>query len=111
MNSNQFATLAEAQAIAKAIGPIGGGVRELYEMRYTAGPYPTPAVADPAAKFFFFRFWNDADGYNVGLIRTLMQTYPASWEMKLLADVTESAGNLTPGVDDITAAETFPKQS
>ena len=76
MNPNQLATEAEAKAIALQLAGIGNGVKEYYIPEY-GGPYVTPQMGD--AKFYHIRFNNGAEGFNVGLIRTLMRQCPTTW--------------------------------
>lgn len=94
MNPKQLATLDEAKAIAQKVGPIGGGVKPqtedpttagIYEITYPGGPYAAPSAGD--AKFLFFRFSNGTEGYNVGLTRELINTFPTTWQPMLLAMV------------------------
>lgn len=76
MNPNQLATIAEAEAIALKLEPVGGGVKDTYIPEYE-GPWSPPEMGD--SKFYHFRFANGAEGFNVGLIRTLMKQCPVSW--------------------------------
>ena len=76
MNPNQLATIEEARAIAQQLGALGGGVKDIYIPEYI-GPFVLPDTG--ATKFYHFRFACGAEGYNVGLIRTLMRGYPSSW--------------------------------
>ena len=98
MNPSQFATLAEAQAIAKKLGTVGGGVKPynaddndasgIYIPSYF-GPFPAPSIGD--AKFYHFRFENGAEGFNVGLIRTFMQVFPATWILMIMPQINSAA--------------------
>ena len=81
---NQLATYKEAEEIARQIGLIGGGVKETYIPEY-GGPYLVPEKGD--SKFLHFRFANGAEGFNVGLIRALMQNSPLSWPTMLVLEV------------------------
>jgi hypothetical protein len=75
-NPNQFATYEEAQSIASQLGPIGGGVKDIYIPEYL-GPFSTPEMGE--RKFFHFRFQNGAEGFNVGLVRTTIRQFANSW--------------------------------
>ena len=85
MNPNQFATLSEAKAIVKLLGTVGGGVKPFSDDNTVSGiyipdyfgPYGVPSIGD--SKFYHFRFNNGGEGFNVGLIRTFMQVFPATW--------------------------------
>ena len=66
----------EAKAIVLQLGSAGSGVREIYIPEYE-GPYSVPELGN--SKFYHLRFNNGADGFNVGLIRTLMKQCPTSW--------------------------------
>lgn len=76
MNPNQLATIEEAKAIALQLGPAGNGVKDIYIPEY-GGPYTVPENGN--SKFYHFRFNNGADGFNAGLIRTLMRQCPTTW--------------------------------
>ncbi len=76
MNPNQLATAEEAKKIAAQLGELGGGVKDTYIPEYD-GPWSAPFIGD--AKFYHFRFANGAEGFNVGLIRTLQKQCPVSW--------------------------------
>ena len=76
MNPNQFATMDEAKAIAHQLGGAGNGVKEIYIPEYE-GPWAVPEIGN--SKFYHIRFNNGAEGFNVGLIRTLMKQCPTSW--------------------------------
>ena len=41
------------------------------------GPWAAPEIGN--SKFYHYRFNNGAEGFNVGLIRTLMKQCPTSW--------------------------------
>lgn len=76
MNPNQLATEAEAKVIAEKLGNLGGGVKDTYIPEYD-GPWGVPSMGDN--KFFHFRFQVGAEGFNVGLIRTLAKQCPTTW--------------------------------
>jgi hypothetical protein len=76
MNPNQLATMEEAQAIVRQLGSAGNGVREVYIPEY-GGPYSVPEMGN--SKFYHLRFNNGAEGFNVGLIRTLIKQCPTTW--------------------------------
>jgi len=83
MNPSHFITKADADAIVKALGDIGGGVDKLYIPPYWG--IPTPEIGD--AKFYHIRFKNGADGFNVGLIRQTMSFFPTRWPAMVDAEV------------------------
>jgi len=76
MNPNQLSTLDEAKAVALQLGSAGNGVKDIYIPEYE-GPWAPPELG--SSKFYHFRFNNGAEGFNVGLIRTLMKQCPTSW--------------------------------
>ena len=76
MNPNQLSTIEEAKALAAQLGSTGGGVRDIYIPEYD-GPYMAPEIG--TSKFYHFRFANGAEGFNAGLIRTLIKQCPTSW--------------------------------
>lgn len=76
MNPNQLATEEEAKAIALQLAGVGNGVQEYYIPEYD-GPWAAPVMGN--SKFFHYRFKNGAEGFNVGLIRTLQRQCPTSW--------------------------------
>lgn len=76
MNPSQLATMEEAKAIALKLSSLGGGVKDIYIPPFL-GPYSAPENGD--AKFYCFRFANGAEGFSVGLIRSLMTAFPMSW--------------------------------
>jgi hypothetical protein len=84
MNPNQLSTMAETKAIAVQLGSAGGGVRDTYIPEY-AGPWAAPEIGD--SKFYHYRFANGAEGYNVGLIRTLMKQCPSSWLNMVITEI------------------------
>lgn len=100
MNPNQFATLSEAKAIAKLLGTTGGGVKPYSDDNDTSGiyipsyfgPYSTPSIGD--SLFYHFRFNNGAEGFNVGLIRTYMQVFPATWVSMISSQITAAAAHV-----------------
>ncbi len=87
MNPNQLATMEEAKDIAAKLSAIGGGVAEIYIPDYL-GPYAPPE--DGAAKFYHFKFRNGADGFNVGLVRTVMLYFPSRWPLMIATEVNAS---------------------
>ena len=76
MNPNQLATIEEAKSIALQLGNAGNGVKDIYIPEYD-GPYAVPEIGN--SKFYHLRFSNGAEGFNAGLIRTLMKQCPTSW--------------------------------
>lgn len=88
MNPNQFATMDEAKSIAKQLGTMGGGVRDIYVPDYF-GPFSAPDMGP--AKFLHYRFANGADGFNVGLIRTTMNLFPWCWPQMIGTEVYRGA--------------------
>ena len=76
MNPNQLATIEEAKAIALQLSTVGNGVKDIYIPQYD-GPYTAPEVGN--SKFYHLRFNNGAEGFNVGLVRTLMKQCPTTW--------------------------------
>ena len=76
MNPNQLATMEEAKSIVLQLGSAGNGVREIYIPEYD-GPWSVPELG--SSKFYHLRFNNGAEGFNVGLVRTLMKQCPTSW--------------------------------
>ena len=75
MNPNQLATIEEAKAIALQLSTVGNGVKDIYIPQYD-GPYTAPEVGN--SKFYHLRFNNGAEGFNVGLVRTLMKQCPTT---------------------------------
>ena len=90
MNPNQFATLEEAKAIAAKLTSVGGGVADIY-VAEMVGPFSAATIGD--ARFYHFRFRNGADGFNVGLIRTMMQSNPSRWPLMLAAEVNSASSS------------------
>jgi len=88
MNPNQLATMDEAKAIVKQLGELGGGVREIYIPEY-GGPYSVPEMGN--SKFYHLRFKDGAEGFNVGLIRTLKRQCPTTWLNMLTTEVINQA--------------------
>lgn len=88
MNPNQLATLDEAKAIAAKLANIGGGIKDIYIPEYT-GPFATPQIGD--SKFYHFRFYNGAEGFNAGLVRSFMNAYPTSWPNMIATEVARCA--------------------
>ena len=84
MNPNQLSTLAEAKAIALQLGSAGNGVKDIYIPEYE-GPWAVPEIGD--SKFYHFRFNNGAEGFNAGLIRTLMKQCPTSWLIMVITEI------------------------
>lgn len=76
MNPNQLATEDEAKALALQLAGVGNGVKEWYIPEYD-GPWSAPEMG--ASKFYHYRFNNGAEGFNVGLVRTLKKQCPTSW--------------------------------
>ena len=76
MNPNQLSTIDEARAIVLQLGMAGNGVKDTYIPEY-GGPWAVPELGN--SKFYHLRFNNGAEGFNVGLIRTLMRQCPTSW--------------------------------
>ena len=76
MNPNQLSTMDEAKAIALQLGSAGNGVKDIYIPEYD-GPWSVPDMGN--AKFYHFRFSNGAEGFNAGLVRTLMKQCPTTW--------------------------------
>lgn len=97
MNKKQLATLDEAKAIATQLATIGGGIKPITDDPATSGIYlpqyggPYAAPEDGDSKFYFFRFENGADGFNVGLVRTTMQVFPSRWLMMVSTEVNAAA--------------------
>jgi hypothetical protein len=96
MNNNQLATLDEAKTIAQEIGTIGGGVKAVTDDPTTSGIYiPSwgyyAVPSDGDSKFYFFRFENGADGFNVGLVRQTMQVFPSRWLLMISTEVNAAA--------------------
>ncbi|HEY3740005.1 MAG TPA: hypothetical protein VGL53_09180 [Bryobacteraceae bacterium] len=81
MNPNQLSTMDEAKAIAAQLGTLGGGVKDIYIPDYE-GPFNAPSNGN--SMFYHFRFNDGAEGFNVGLIRTLMKSFPTTW-MNMIA--------------------------
>jgi hypothetical protein len=81
MNPNQLATMDEAKAIAAQLGTLGNGVKDIYIPDYE-GPFSPPSSG--TSMFYHFRFNDGAEGFNVGLIRTLMKSFPTTW-MNMIA--------------------------
>ncbi len=84
MNPNQLATMDEAKGISTLLGSAGGGVRDIYIPEYD-GPWAAPEMG--SSKFYHFRFSNGAEGFNVGLIRTLMKQCPTSWLNMVITEI------------------------
>lgn len=76
MNPNQLATMTEAESFKLQLGSIGGGVKDIYIPEYD-GPWAPPSIGE--SKFYHFRFAVGAEGFNVGLIRTLKKQCPVTW--------------------------------
>lgn len=76
MNPNQLATEDEAKAFTIELSGLGNGVREYYIPEYE-GPWGVPEIGN--SKFYHLRFNNGAEGFNVGLVRTLKKQCPTSW--------------------------------
>ena len=76
MNPNQLSTMEEAKAIMTQLGSAGNGVKDIYIPEY-GGPYTVPEMGN--SKFYHLRLNNGAEGFNVGLIRTLMKQCPTTW--------------------------------
>jgi hypothetical protein len=105
----QFTTLETARAIAAQLGNIGGGVIPYHAENEleTAPPlqdtdphrsgiyipqyamFATPEQADH--KFYHFRFQNGAEGFNAGLIQTIMTMFPTRWPLMIGTEVTAAA--------------------
>lgn len=76
----QLVTLEQAQAIAKNIGNIGGGVTQIYLNPYD-GPYSSPV--DGAAGLYEFTFAAGPTNFNAGLIWADMRGSAYSWPAML----------------------------
>lgn len=84
VNPNQLATMEQAQAISKQLSGVGGGVKDIYIPEY-GGPYVVPELGN--SKFYHLRFKDGAEGFNVGLIRTLMHQCPTTWLNMITTEV------------------------
>lgn len=84
MNPNQLATIEEAKAIALQLSTAGRGVKDIYIPQYD-GPYTAPEVGN--SKFYHLRFNNGAEGFNVGLVRTLMKQCPTTWLNMVITEI------------------------
>ena len=76
MNPNQLSTMDEAKSIVLQLGSAGNGVKDIYIPEYD-GPWGVPELG--SSKFYHLRFAVGAEGFNVGLIRTLMKQCPTTW--------------------------------
>lgn len=90
MNPNQLTTMDEAKAIAAQLGTLGGGVKDIYIPDYE-GPFSAPS--NGASMFYHFRFNDGAEGFNVGLIRTLMKSFPTTWMNMIATEIGYQVNN------------------
>lgn len=106
---SQFTTLAEAKAVAAQLSEIGGGVLPYNPDKELEtdppgqnsdpnpsgiyipvfGYFPTPEQGDK--KFYHFRFHNGAEGFNAGLVKAEMATFPTRWPLMLGLEVNAGA--------------------